>query len=652
MIRESPNLRNLTCSWDSVHGRMRPYTGVPIPLNSLETVSFSGDYSILEHLTAPSLGSVSLTVMQNFSGSMVVAAMITRSQCSLHSLVLDQIWIHGNSLLEILHVTPTLHTLTIADGKPNSVTDKAMGALIMNRNCTVALPALRNLTLRGSYLFRTSTLLDVLESRIAEPTRVQVVDLRLGHRQYTEAELDRFRALRQAAVELSLVRMDSANITDSAFFVSWTHHGPTMTSSKSRIIGGALNILHDVSNGSNIPGFEPVVNLAGAKRNKLESRELACDVHDTVKQILRVFPTLSNDATLVAPGLYDDGLRKFQQTLERVAAIVERIGQQSRLGRFLNQHDDKEELLRCGKKIMDAKVQFLLLAELAKSDARQREQYPVFVEADLDLLEVLSPANKAVYTREIARLVPHRKEVVVRRYRNRKRFLEDIEHLSRFRHPNFAFLGASTMMCVSPFVVMEHMVYRPAQEGIENLYQGSPRILQQTALAIVTDVFDSTTWLNGEKMTSIQYTGRKVILNIDAIPHQPTHCLQKHLSADLHATVMAAALRPIYQYCHGASVNLHDLRRIREQLRTQSDQLFDLRASLLATGNLEYEIFTHVEADDAVEPGTVAYFDSNAGGRLVAVCNILAELQEHGLASLNPFITMHTDGELLIGDDP
>ncbi|KAJ7684190.1 hypothetical protein DFH06DRAFT_1431 [Mycena polygramma] len=467
-----------------------------------------------------------------------------------------------------------------------------------------------------------------------------------------------------------------------------------MTSSKSRIIGGALNLLHDVSNGSNIPGFEPVVNLAvriytsaeGAKRNKLESKELACDVHDTVKQILRVFPTLSNDATLETPGLYADGLVKFQRTLERVAAIVERIGQQSRLRRFLNQHDDEEELLRCGKKIMDAKVQFLLLAELAKSDALQRERYPVFAEADLDLLEVLSPTS-TVYTKEIARLVPHRKEVVVRRYRNKLRFLEDIEHLSRFRHPNFAFLGASTMMCTSPFVVMEHMVYRPAQEVIENLYHGSPRILQQTALEIVTDVFEGLNHLVErdipilgfkEQMSSIQYTGRKVILNIDAIPHQPTDSLRTNLGADFHATVvmeihrqlligslafyfefansyipqMAAALRPIYQYCHGASVNLDDLRRIREQLRTQSGPLFDLRASLLATGNLEYEIFTHVEADDAVEPGTVAYFDSNAGGRLVAVCNILAELQEHGLASVNPFIAMHTDGKLLIGDDP
>ncbi|KAJ7684191.1 hypothetical protein DFH06DRAFT_1433 [Mycena polygramma] len=211
-IRNSPNLRSLTCRWDSVHGRLRPYIGAPILLDSLETVSFSGDYSIFEHLTAPSLKSVSLTVMQNFSGSMVVAAMITRSQCSLHSLVLDQIWIHGNCLLEILHVTPTLHTLTIADGKPNSVTDKAMDALIMNRSGTVVLPALRNLTVRGSYLFRTSTLLDMLESRIAEPTRVQVVDLRLGHRQFTEADLERFRALREAAVELSLVRMDSANV--------------------------------------------------------------------------------------------------------------------------------------------------------------------------------------------------------------------------------------------------------------------------------------------------------------------------------------------------------------------------------------------------------------------------------------------------------
>jgi hypothetical protein len=107
---------------------------------------------------------------------------------------------------------------------------------------------------------------------------------------------------------------------------------------------------------------------------------------------------------------------------------------------------------------------------------------------------------------------------------------------------------------------------------------------------------------------------------------------------------MAPCLRPIYRYCHGSLAKLDELRRIRRQLRTHCNQLFDLRAFLLDTGNLEYEIFTQV--DDPVDLGTVAYFDPKPG-RLLAVCNILAGLQEHGLARINAFIR-----QLLMGDRP
>ncbi|KAJ6479962.1 hypothetical protein C8R47DRAFT_1218889 [Mycena vitilis] len=111
---------------------------------------------------------------------------------------------------------PTLRTLSIVDGKPNSLTDKAIEALLINQNDSVAivLPALRNLTVRGSYLFRTSTLLDMLESRASttNSANLQNVDLRLDHRQFTEVELTHFRALREAVVGFSLRRMDSHKV--------------------------------------------------------------------------------------------------------------------------------------------------------------------------------------------------------------------------------------------------------------------------------------------------------------------------------------------------------------------------------------------------------------------------------------------------------
>jgi hypothetical protein len=106
--------------------------------------------------------------------------------------------------------------------------------------------------------------------------------------------------------------------------------------------------------------------------NKLESKELADDVFDTVQQILQVFPALPDSPTPGPSHLYDEGIGQFRRyifilmvvrlnsTLESVATVVERINQQSRLRRFFTQQDDKEELLKCEERILKAKVQFIV----------------------------------------------------------------------------------------------------------------------------------------------------------------------------------------------------------------------------------------------------------------------------------------------------
>ncbi|KAJ6500920.1 hypothetical protein C8R45DRAFT_979558 [Mycena sanguinolenta] len=214
-IANSPGLRSLACHWLSHSPGMqasRPER--PFILAFLATIDFKGDHHLLRHITAPNLESLSLADMPQFSRP-TVGGFIQRSQSNIRILSLDKVWAHWTSMIEVFHLTPTLHTLTIVDGRPNSVTDKAVEALVVNPDLTEAiLPNLRSFTLHGSYLFRTSKLLEMLESRLipseAGPTheRLLLIDLRLDQRQFAEDELERFRALKRGVEQFSLRRME------------------------------------------------------------------------------------------------------------------------------------------------------------------------------------------------------------------------------------------------------------------------------------------------------------------------------------------------------------------------------------------------------------------------------------------------------------
>lgn len=182
---------------------------------------------------------------------------------------------------------------------------------------------------------------------------------------------------------------------------------------------------------------------------------------------------------------------------------MERIAQRNRFWRFLNEQEDRQELSDYRTKITEAKLQFLVslpprllprsksiqvATEMAKSQTLQREQkYPVFSLADLELQQMLNSTNRK-HTRAVARLVPHRKRVLVRQYQTKsvshkqqcwlfehslqgQDFVQDIEALMRLRyevpstrldvdrnldrHPNLPFLGASSLISPAPFIVME-----------------------------------------------------------------------------------------------------------------------------------------------------------------------------------------------------
>ncbi|KAJ7767891.1 hypothetical protein DFH07DRAFT_1009276 [Mycena maculata] len=486
-----------------------------------------------------------------------------------------------------------------------------------------------------------------------------------------------------------------------------------MSSGKLVLVATALNILQDLSNGSNVPALQPLVSVAvriytsaeGARTNKRKAIELAQEACNSVKQILQVYP-VSNSPSCSPPDLHEDGVRAFQSTLEDVASFVERIGQRNRFWRFLNQQEDRQELSEYRMKIGEAKLQFLVTMQLAKAQIQQREQYRVLRLADLDFQQVLNPTDPN-HTRAVATLAPHQKRVLVRRYKTKS---------------------------TSKFTIR----WRVLSDGTGAVYRDGAGLVRTAINIRSSGAFQISGVLT--QMSSIQYDGNKVILNVDLPKSKPRPrrnpltpspwifpeipsaqlVMLKRLHAqgaqlivpqplmdrfcndlegldgdwwlendeedsqvlqvgtdssneelelillkklfDLPApggswpplSHIPSALRPIWQHLMGCdtSCRLRDLKSIQEQLLCRSydqDQVFDISQALVATGNHPYLEYYCPQTDDPVELGMVARVTKS--GRLMVVGNILTELLEQGIIDMNQFKSDEIN-EFLYEDEP
>ncbi|KAJ7917076.1 hypothetical protein B0H13DRAFT_2322685 [Mycena leptocephala] len=235
--------------------------------------------------------------------------------------------------------------------------------------------------------------------------------------------------------------------------------------------------------------------------------------------------------------LYTEGVIAFQSALEDVAAFVEKIGKRGLFWRFVYQKEDGEELAEYRRKITAAQLQFLVTTELAKTQTRQREeQYPVFKLADADPEQMLNPTNSS-HTREIARLRVDQKRVLVRRYMNVSKFFEEIDRLMPLRYDalrtselavsrRITADGAGALYCDGATLTF----HSPAHDVIQGLYGQSRMVLQRTAIQIISGVLEGMHHLRENnfalsnlknEMSSIQYNGDKVILNVDLPKRKP-----------------------------------------------------------------------------------------------------------------------------------
>ncbi|KAJ7152331.1 hypothetical protein C8R46DRAFT_1197584, partial [Mycena filopes] len=172
IVERCPNLTSLICTQYSEGYRARVRTNAT-------TVHVNPAILRSPDLTTPRLECLRLVGASHRWSQADFASFIERSACgaTLHTLILDDILIHGNDLIALLPLVPALRTLSMNDLRPNGITDKVIAALTP----TDVLPGLETLIVSGSYLFGNAPLLTMLEARA--PT-LRTVTLHLKHREF------------------------------------------------------------------------------------------------------------------------------------------------------------------------------------------------------------------------------------------------------------------------------------------------------------------------------------------------------------------------------------------------------------------------------------------------------------------------------------
>ncbi|KAJ7159669.1 hypothetical protein C8R46DRAFT_1287144 [Mycena filopes] len=167
-----------------------------------------------------------------------------RSECAttLHTLVLDDILIHGNDLIALFPLIPAVRSLRMHALRPHALTDKVVHALTPDG----LLPELTALTVEGSYLFGSASLLTMLEARAPA---LRAVTLHLKHRQFGVEEQRRLRTMTQTSAisdfRLPLpCRLDISMFDSSSAIIRVTGR-TTITWENYALVAAAVAYLYD-----------------------------------------------------------------------------------------------------------------------------------------------------------------------------------------------------------------------------------------------------------------------------------------------------------------------------------------------------------------------------------------------------------------------
>ncbi|KAJ7612636.1 hypothetical protein FB45DRAFT_1117133 [Roridomyces roridus] len=147
---------------------------------------------MLDHFTTPTLESLEISYLTDPSH---LCSFLDRSRCALTHLALRRSSIRIGEMVKILEVVPALERLLIDDGYiPTVITNKFFDSLTISSSTGhhVLVPALRELRIRGRFMFQGPKVLDMLQSRVG--INLEVVKLVVATGAIAELDLLRLKA--------------------------------------------------------------------------------------------------------------------------------------------------------------------------------------------------------------------------------------------------------------------------------------------------------------------------------------------------------------------------------------------------------------------------------------------------------------------------
>ncbi|KAF8186471.1 hypothetical protein K438DRAFT_1936738 [Mycena galopus ATCC 62051] len=208
ILNLAPSLRNITVlltGGGSLHQPADPAVRSPelreillLGLPSHDRTASIVD--VLASIDAPELEKIAVVHCWTWN-SQCIPTLLQRSRCFLETLVLQQYHLRPAHLIALsLRCHPLRHSYS----PTTTISNAVLGALTFKLPVTRdggTLPVLHTLALSGSYMFSTSNLLAILESRMDSQPSLVKIDISLSHRKISPPELSRLAAITKVLSE-------------------------------------------------------------------------------------------------------------------------------------------------------------------------------------------------------------------------------------------------------------------------------------------------------------------------------------------------------------------------------------------------------------------------------------------------------------------
>ncbi|KAJ7213794.1 hypothetical protein C8J57DRAFT_1397587 [Mycena rebaudengoi] len=141
---------------------------------------------------------------------------LDRSGCALQEVVLNNVKVRASDLGAFFRLVPTLNSLTLTEMPGIAVSDVLFRSLLVTESQPALLPTLSQITLTGSYLGSTNSILMMLESRSLPHEHCSsliAVEIGMKDRSLTGGEIARFSNLSVSTLALTSMSRNGIVVT-------------------------------------------------------------------------------------------------------------------------------------------------------------------------------------------------------------------------------------------------------------------------------------------------------------------------------------------------------------------------------------------------------------------------------------------------------